>query len=126
MKEVEFRAKNLKSGEWEYGYYLEMKYNDERHSYIKKFDGPSKEVDPKTLGQYTGYIDLQNQKIYEGDIVRVTNEDTYESWNSEVRRRGVIDVSGCDYDYTLIEWADDDLVTQVIGNKYDNPELINR
>lgn len=125
MKEIEFRAKNLKD-EWEYGYYLEFELCDGegRCSYIKKDGCQPIKVIKNTVGQFTGYIDSCKKRVYEGDILKITDEDIHESWSSEVEQKGIVEVNSCDYDYTLIEWADDYLTFEVIGNIYDNPELI--
>lgn len=119
MKEIEFRAKNLK-GEWEYGYYLEFELCDGegRCSYIKKDGRQPIKVIKGTVGQFTGYIDNFKKRVYEGDILKITDEDNNISWKSEVGQKGIVKVYGCDYDYTLIEWIEDNLTFEVIGNIY--------
>lgn len=86
------------------------------------------EVDPETIGDYTGLADRNNKKIFKGDIVVFAD-----FFNDEIHR-GV--VYWCDlafwFDCTETE-GDDGIyslayisanVLEVIGNIYDNPELL--
>ena len=66
MREIKFRGKRLDNGEWIEGDLLRM--ND--HWFIFPDPAPEGidkyEVDPATVGQYTGLKDEHGKEIYEG------------------------------------------------------------
>lgn len=137
-REIKFRAKRLDNGEWVYGYLCENSKGEICIQEIvgKVVDGfavPSRlhPVNPDTIGQYTGLKDKNGREIYEGDII---------GWKSFIENgklfRGIIkwytDLASFAV-YTSLKdiWPyETDLlkVTQigceVIGNIYDNPELL--
>lgn len=83
MREILFRAKTLKDVHWVYGDLMKSGTDPADGEYdIMYWDDESgwmqEHVDPKTIGQFTGYVDSMNFRIYEGDIVNVaiTEYDT--------------------------------------------------
>ena len=82
-------------------------------------------VMPSTVGQYTGYCDKNGKKVYEGDICLC---DRNIGWLVD-RQRFVIKFSeeiGAWIGATLISEIDASQfeLCEVIGNIYDNPELL--
>ena len=83
MREILYRAKRLDNGEWVEGYYLQT--GSEYHGakkHLIAIDGricdyagnEFVEVDPLTIGEFTGLCDKNGVKIFEGDIIRVKFE----------------------------------------------------
>jgi uncharacterized phage protein (TIGR01671 family) len=123
MREILFRGKRLDNGEWLEGAFCPKDSDDpfgpvvDRPSIIK-LDPPCAgfwfEVDPATVGQYTGLTDKNGKRIFEGDIVCFRTSRCYEVKCGD----------GCFYmDGTAITAKYLDRFT-VIGNIHDNPELL--
>lgn len=120
-REILFRGKR-ENGEWVEGNLLTDP--DGNHAYIQSGDyifGPFFEVDPDTVGQYTGFKDCNAVLIFEGDIVRI-KDYFYESVGVVSWEKAGIWFSGedrllCDNDNTIY-------LVEVIGNVHDNPELL--
>ena len=76
MREILFRAKTVKNVRWIYGdlFKTGTDPSDEEWA-IGYWDDESgwmnEQVQPETIGQYTGYQDSMNVRIFEGDIVNV-------------------------------------------------------
>ena len=126
---IKFRGKSLKDGGWLIGSH----FTDGAEEYIIPqtlldiHDYEDYQVDPDTVGQYTGLKDRNGQEIYEGDILR------YFRFDGEERRVKVIwDNDSFSFeivlpDGTLIAVMEELRRTfEVIGNIHDNPEIIRK
>ena len=146
MREIKFRAKDTLERNWYVGSY--MFTNDNTNNPFRS--GPFKEshriifysscdwnmggwndveIDPSTLGQYTGFKDKNGKEIYEGDIVKsIGGKIGYVVFLAQ--EMGYVVVwDNCD---TRLGHRNrgggygDDLSIEVIGNVYDNEELLKK
>ena len=122
MREIIFRGKRLDNGEWLYGHiYRQVDLPDtieeEWYWYIKPIGSESwvsYRVDPYTVGQYTGLKDQHGKMIWEGDIISLRTGRPH-----VVRFKNgafILEDSAIAMSFVI--------KFEIIGNIYDNPELI--
>jgi len=139
MREILFRGKHIHAlpqnkhldGTWVYGYLRDENYINtcEEDEYGGKFTSEVL-VDPETVCQYTGLTDKNGKKIFEGDIVREEDDfDENESYMhiiqySDDYKTFTTNIQICSsLDEPLSEYLHLELC-EVVGNIFDNPELI--
>lgn len=149
MREILFRGKHIHvsrenkhlNGTWVYGYLC-----NKRHINSPELEGDML-VDQETIGQYTGLKDKNGKKIFEGDIVKLILQDgeiryfrvsiksvtrkvlCHPDFDDEVSK---VEITGVVFEwngYELFPCVDtygvpDYKMMEVIGNVFDNPELI--
>lgn len=112
MREILFRGKQKYSegeyGEWVYGNLCQNIYGEWVIQRIDDF--PCKVIAENTIGQYTGLTDKNGTKIFEGDIL-----------SSEWGYKGEVGLFSIGYAFMECLFDED---CEVIGNIYDNPELL--
>lgn len=133
MRTIKFRGKRVDDGGWVYGDFCNYKFDgmDEtipcihigNLGYIKN---AFYQVDPNTVGQFSGLLDKNGKEIYEHDIVRYYDDIEDELATSHV----IYHKESCSFcaaptklcgDYVGITayWQ-----FEVIGNIHDNPEML--
>lgn len=153
MKIIRFRGKRTDYGGWVRGYLFDPSsftlcfilvdesdavVNDENYNGAWSFPKDLMncyEVDPKTVGQFTGRIDKNGKEIYEGDIMfrQILNSEgkVIREYNATVVfiaelagyyliHDGTATKLGTTYEI-LNDWSE---FGEVVGNIYENPVLL--
>jgi uncharacterized phage protein (TIGR01671 family) len=143
MRETKFRGKTIQSKKWVYGYYFQTPLTDEetnskpedgwsflsgrpRHCISK--DNCVYEVNPETLGEYSGLKDKNDTEIYEYDLVKV------DGFKLQYYKVEFIEGAFCltnpavkDYPLDInICYPSVGCQLEVVGNFVDNPELLEK
>lgn len=134
-REIKFRGKRIKADDplerWIEGSYIEYtNIRDEKVVRIMSKSGYQNEVNPDTIGQFTGLYDKNEIEIYEGSIIR---------WRRDGKLYLVKFYAGMFYAsveelnkgvyggfplHVLTVSEEDEYKCEVCGNIYDNSELL--
>lgn len=118
MRDIEFRGKDIDSGEWIYGDLLQYRVLPVIFDSFRE----QHECYGQTIGQYTGLNDKNGQKIYEHDIVKDSHDELAK----------IVYVNRCAYfgfeygnktevwHFGIVEGKH----LEVVGNVFNNPELL--
>lgn len=157
MREIKFRGRRIDNEEWVYGFYYTTEeyvtpriertvawiawteFTDNGKSFNHKV-----EVDPATVGQYTGLKDKNGNRIFEGDVAFMDILGHGLKYNPQNAMTYIIEDNGTgrgmrathpnlhveedrgwfsfwDNESQEIAWV---RYLEIIGNIHDNPELI--
>lgn len=143
MREILFRGKRIDKGEWVDGYFADMgdkaciiksyePYWDENYKMLRCLPSETIPVDLSTIGQFTGDKEFSydangntmgGKEIFDGDILEIVSKEDGNGiylvfWNDEI--------GGWDWKHLSGAKPSEDYVDEikVIGNRWDNPELI--
>lgn len=139
MREILFKAKRVKNGEWIEGSLIDLDIDSGYCYIVPPYKGAStlpinflitdgmKLVIPETLCQFTGLCDKNGNKIWENDILMAHLDESYqEDVTYETVEWGVAGWVAHETGSTDREYIDKfDLEHyEVVGNIFDNPELL--
>lgn len=149
MREILFKAKRTDNGEWVEGFYCKKKtgYYDNigfHEQYkdciiVSLSDGGITwvDIDPETLCQYTGLNDKNGKKIWENDILKFCDRNNDYTWTAIVKFGNpnakynwgwqIAPVGECEVNTDILLWVGMESTgafCNVIGNIFDNPELL--
>lgn len=130
MRTIKFRGKSILTDEWFYGDLVHSA--DKKRTAILVNDKDSYdecEVDPETVGQFIGLMDKNGAEIYEGDVIGCHNPRIkHLIFYNEKQGRFIAALNGdIENDFVGLCGLDDSRWTgskKVIGNIYDNPDLL--
>lgn len=136
MREIKFRGRSTKSGNWLFGDLL----HNRGKVYVAPvegffFDGATEadfEADPATVGQYTGLKNREGIEIFDGDVLCVNGRYyklvKYIPVKAAFCMANIAELSYDDIDpWTSVYhdwWENTRRTINVIGNIHDNPELL--
>lgn len=127
MREIIFRGKLLSTGEWTEGNLAVSKTGAAIISPDATPIGKYGQVDPETVGQFTGLLDKNGKKIFEGDVVRSVSRQN-EVVGVMVFQDGSFELDCISFDefsmWQSFSMSDLELGQVIIGNIHDNPELL--
>ena len=152
MREILFRGKCIGEDDywgWQTGYYVRLKdvYKNRETNRIYpgfaendcgNFYGDFYEIDPKTIGQFTGLFDKNGERVFDGDIVKFTDTNADYEWIGKVEFGNpnaeynwgfqLVYIKGTKANTDILCWFDMEetgAFAEVIGNIHDNPDLLN-
>lgn len=140
-REILFKAKTIDNGEWVEGYYVYDYSHDAHYIFANIIATPNGvhdrresfsleyyEIDPYTLCQYTGLTDKNGRKIWENDICNRKEKYpeivTYNKGDWQLDYSYVfgkeMHTDACNLGFYACERN----CVEVIGNIFDNPDLL--
>lgn len=134
MRQIKFRAQDVASNKWLYG---DLRHHKNDVCIFEQGGTKGEQMKRETIGLFTGLTDKNGKEIYEGDILRspsgniVAVEFGYKEHIVKHGRPQITDSFAC-YGWIarnvkngITDFFDNEFAAgEVIGNIYDNPELI--
>lgn len=147
MREVLFKAKRVKNGEWIEGSLIDLDIDSGYYYIVPPYKGAStlpigflitdgmELVIPETLCQFTGLCDKNGNKIWENDIIKYHFGEIYAPIKYGYYQN-CFDSQKTEHVGFYVDWTEDkclrkdlgywiDMVYAMpVGNIFDNPELL--
>ncbi len=138
-REIIFRGKRIDNGKWLWGYYVcQMRYPNAREDvqhvliafssvtdYLTPRAMRCTEIQADTLGQFTGLYDADGNRIFEGDIIKGKRGPVYVVEYCE-SIAGYLARAAEETTWTPSMNTGTMKSYKVIGNRWDNPELLGK
>lgn len=115
MREIKFKAKNIETKEWVYGFYVDEGLGNHLIVYYSEQENKviSVHIDRVTLCQYTGRNDRTGKEIYERDRL----------WNEYMETYGVVSFQDGKFVFNWENVTEDlfevESDSEVIENRFD-------
>lgn len=126
MKEIKFRAKDIETGRLIYFQLADLRgYDIHKEDNLSVFnDGKFYTISEKTTQEFTGLKDKNGKEIYEGDVL--------EKYHCNIESFGELKTDGMQWwiedKLNATYWENMDITSgefcKIIGNIYENPELL--
>ena len=122
MRQIKFRGKDAVTGNWVYGYFLRFDGLNYIYPFTNNLYEKAIKIIVGTEGQYTGLKDKNGKAIYDGDILQFKEKEGFGN--------GVVEYRYCSFYAKYLNGLAEggfDLMKhkwKIIGNIYENPELI--
>ncbi|MFH1740981.1 MAG: YopX family protein [bacterium] len=140
MREIKFRGRRIDDKSWVYGSLItiggkawivpcDIKPEQIMQTGLYRINVPAFEVDPATVGQFTGLHDKNGKEIYEGDVVRlgynaihdgVITKCVWAEWRPGFIYEFITGENEGRYTDMMDTWR----TYEIIGNIHENPELL--
>lgn len=131
-----FRGKRIDNGEWVVGHFYEFM---DKSYILPPFTSKdlTYEVDPSTICQCIGLKDDNKTLIFKNDVLSLKDEINKCEWKAVVKFGNpngeynwgwqLVPITECDANKDILLWVEtemDYMFCEVIGNIFDNPELL--
>lgn len=119
-RKIKFRGKSVIVNEWMYGL---VSPNGRTYILVCENNGNTTwmcEIEPNTVGQFTGLHDANGKEIYEGDILREAGKDVFVEVVYDAPQFCYKDNH---FGYKFLNHPEN---FEVVGNIHDNPEYVKK